>query len=247
MTFRLRRTDDRLVKTSLPGQYVTVQVPMPDGVRQPRQYSLTRADDGEHRQFSVKRVRGDGKPDGEVSNLLCDTRAGRRPADDVAAVRRRRPRRLGRPVVFASAGIGITPMAGHAVAPGRGRARTCRSPCCTPTPTRHRSRCASRSSPTSHALPDASAHVWYERGADSSLPVDVHAGPDEPRRRQAARRRRLLPVRAAAVHAGGPQRPDRPGRARARHPVRGVRARPVAGRPRHRGDAGRRRPARRRD
>ena len=72
VTFRMRRTDDRLVKTSLPGQYVTVQVPMPDGVRQPRQYSLTRADDGEHRQFAVKRVRGDDKPDGEVSNLLCD-------------------------------------------------------------------------------------------------------------------------------------------------------------------------------
>src|SRR3954451_4207999 len=40
VTFRMRRIDDRLVKTSLPGQYVTVQVPMPDGVRQPRQYSL---------------------------------------------------------------------------------------------------------------------------------------------------------------------------------------------------------------
>ena len=72
VTFRMRRTDDRLVRTSLPGQYVTVQVPMPDGVRQPRQYSLTKVDDGDHRQFSVKRVRGGGKPDGEVSNFLCD-------------------------------------------------------------------------------------------------------------------------------------------------------------------------------
>ena len=42
--------DDRLVKPSLPGQYVTVTVRMPDGVHQPRQYSLTRADDGEHRR-----------------------------------------------------------------------------------------------------------------------------------------------------------------------------------------------------
>src|SRR3712207_1105544 len=72
VTFRVRRVDARLVRTSLPGQYVTVKVPMPDGVRQPRKYSLTRADDGEHRQFSVKRVRGGGKPDGEVSNHLCD-------------------------------------------------------------------------------------------------------------------------------------------------------------------------------
>ena len=112
VTFRMRRTDDRIVKTSLPGQYVTVQVPMPDGVRQPRQYSLTRADDGEHRQFSVKRVRGGGKPDGEVSNLLCDNiGVGDRltmslPFGDVVLDD------SGRPVVFASAGIGITPMAG---------------------------------------------------------------------------------------------------------------------------------------
>jgi nitric oxide dioxygenase len=45
------KIDDRRVKTSLPGQYVTVLMPMPDGVRQPRQYRL-----------SVKRVHGDGKP-----------------------------------------------------------------------------------------------------------------------------------------------------------------------------------------
>ena len=69
-TLVVERIDDRLVKSSLPGQYVTVIMLMPDGVRQPRQYSLTRADDGRHRQFSVKRVRG--KPDGEVSTLLCD-------------------------------------------------------------------------------------------------------------------------------------------------------------------------------
>lgn len=40
-TFVVKRIDDRLVKTSLPGQYVTVRITMPDGVRQPRQYSRT--------------------------------------------------------------------------------------------------------------------------------------------------------------------------------------------------------------
>src|SRR6476661_6281322 len=111
VTFRVRRSDDRLVRTSLPGQYVTVQVPMPDGVRQPRQYSLTRADDGDHRQFSVKRVRGGDKPDGEVSNFLYNhVHVGDRltmslPFGDVVLDD-------SRPVVFASAGIGITPMAG---------------------------------------------------------------------------------------------------------------------------------------
>ena len=70
VTLVVKRIDDRIVKNSLPGQYVTVQLPMPDGTRQPRQYSLTRVDDGEHRQFSVKRVTGGRAPDGEVSNLI---------------------------------------------------------------------------------------------------------------------------------------------------------------------------------
>ena len=123
VTFVVRRVDDRLVKTSLPGQYVTVRMPMSDGILQPRQYSLTRADDGEHRQFSVKRVSSPGEPDGEVSTLLHD-RVGigdvltmSLPYGDVVLDD------TGRPVVFASAGIGIAPMAGmlsHLVAAGSG-------------------------------------------------------------------------------------------------------------------------------
>ncbi|WRZ88385.1 globin domain-containing protein [Streptomyces sp. NBC_01007] len=112
VTFVVKRVDDRLVTTSLPGQYVTVLMTMPDGVRQPRQYSLTRADDGEHRQFSVKRVRGNGEPEGEVSALLHDSvdvgdvLTLSLPYGDVVLDD------SGRPVVFATAGIGITPMAG---------------------------------------------------------------------------------------------------------------------------------------
>jgi len=175
VTFRVRRIDRRLVRTSLPGQYVTVQVPTPDGVRQPRQYSLTRADDGEYRQFSVKRVRGGDKPDGEVSNLLCDTvGVGDRltmslPFGDVVLDD------SGRPVVFASAGIGITPMAGmlsHLTAAGSQL----------PITLLHAD-LDEQSFALRHqvladlqALPGAGAHVWYERGAHSTLPVEVHAG-----------------------------------------------------------------------
>jgi nitric oxide dioxygenase len=176
VTFRVRRIDDRLVKTSLPGQYVTVQVPMPDGVRQPRQYSLTRADDGEHRQFSVKRVRGDGKPDGEVSNLLCDTvGVGDRltlslPFGDVVLDD------SGRPVVFASAGIGITPMAGmlsHLTAAGSHLPITLLHADVDEASFALRHQVLD----DLRALPEGTAHVWYERGADSSLPVDgVHSG-----------------------------------------------------------------------
>jgi nitric oxide dioxygenase len=176
VTFRVRRIDDRLVKTSLPGQYVTVQVPMPDGVRQPRQYSLTRADDGEHRQFSVKRVRGDGKPDGEVSNLLCDTvGVGDRltlslPFGDVVLDD------SGRPVVFASAGIGITPMAGmlsHLTTAGSHLPITLLHADVDEASFALRHQVLD----DLRALPEGTAHVWYERGADSILPVDgVHSG-----------------------------------------------------------------------
>lgn len=112
VTFVVERIDEREVKPSLPGQYVTLKMLMPDGVHQPRQYSLTRADDGQHRQFSVKRVHGLGTPDGEVSNLLHNTvQIGDEivlsaPFGDVVL------EYSDRPLVLASAGIGITPMAG---------------------------------------------------------------------------------------------------------------------------------------
>jgi nitric oxide dioxygenase len=175
VTFRMRKIDDRLVRTSLPGQYVTVQVPMPDGVRQPRQYSLTRADDGEHRQFSVKRVRGNGKPDGEVSNLLCDTVAvGDRltmslPFGDVVLDD------SGRPVVFASAGIGVTPMAGmlsHLAAAGSHLPITLLHADADEASFPLRDQVLA----DLQALPGGSAHVWYEHGGQTTLPVEVHAG-----------------------------------------------------------------------
>jgi nitric oxide dioxygenase len=176
VTFRVERVDDRLVKTSLPGQYVTVQVPMPDGVRQPRQYSLTRADDGRHRQFSVKRVHGGGVPDGEVSNLLCtsvdvgDTLTMSLPFGDVVLDD------SGRPVVFISAGIGITPMAGmlsHLAAAGSHL----------PITLLHADLDEESFALRQQVLHDvrgldsAKMFVFYERGAHTALPVDgVFAG-----------------------------------------------------------------------
>ncbi|WP_427129424.1 globin domain-containing protein [Pseudarthrobacter sp. S9] len=112
VTFIVERTDEREVKPSLPGQYVTIKMAMHDGVQQPRQYSLTRADDGLHRQFAVKRVHGLATPDGEMSSLLHDeVQVGDEvvlsvPFGDVVL------EYTDRPVVLASAGIGITPMAG---------------------------------------------------------------------------------------------------------------------------------------
>ncbi|QGQ18089.1 hemin transporter [Cellulomonas sp. JZ18] len=173
VTFRVRRRDRRAVRTSLPGQYVTVRVLMPDGVHQPRQYSLTRADDGEHRQFSVKRVRGGGKPDGEVSTLLCDTvQVGDTltmsvPFGDVVLDD------SGRPIVFVSAGIGITPMAGmlsHLVAAGSDLHVTLL----------HADVREDAFALRHQVLADVRAlhghvHVWYEESDAGDLPVDGRA------------------------------------------------------------------------
>jgi nitric oxide dioxygenase len=176
VTFRVQRIGDRSVRSSLPGQYVSVQVPMPDGHRQPRQYSLTRADDGLHQQFSVKRVHGGGKPDGEVSNLLCDSvQPGdvltlSLPFGDVVLDD------SGRPVVFISAGIGIAPMAGmmsNLVAAGSQLSAQLWHA------DRDEASFALRQQVLEdlRALPNGQAHVWYENGAHSALPVDgVHAG-----------------------------------------------------------------------
>jgi nitric oxide dioxygenase len=171
VTFVVKRIDDRLVKTSLPGQYVTVLMRMPDGVRQPRQYSLTRADDGEHRQFAVKRLQGDGKPDGEVSTLLHDSVGVgdvltlSLPFGDVVLDD------AGRPVVFISAGIGVTPMAGmlsHLLAAGSGlQIMVLHADV-------DEGSFALRRQVVSDvlALRGASIHLWYEQGTRSNEPVD---------------------------------------------------------------------------
>ncbi|MGY1690271.1 globin domain-containing protein [Geodermatophilus sp. SYSU D01105] len=168
--FTVKRIDDRLVKTSLPGQYVTVRLPVPDGIQQPRQYSLTRADDGEHRSFAVKRVHGGDKPEGEVSTLLHDrvdvgdTVTMSLPFGDVVLDD-------SRPAVFASAGIGITPMAGmlsHLAKAGSHLDVTLLHADVDEASWALRHQVLD----DVRALPEGRVHVWFERGAECSLPVD---------------------------------------------------------------------------
>ncbi|MET9385340.1 globin domain-containing protein [Streptomyces sp. NPDC002928] len=165
VTFRLRPVDGGPVPGFRAGQYVSVQVELPDGARQIRQYSLSGAPDATLRQISVKRVRDDAGPEGEVSNhlharvregsvLQLSAPYGDLVLDDAA----------GAPLLLASAGIGVTPMismlaqladAGHPA----------------PVTVVHGDR-----SPADHALrddheayaaklPDASVHFWYEENA----------------------------------------------------------------------------------
>lgn len=53
------------------GQYVAVAVDLPDGTRQPRQYTISSSTPEASLRVTVKRVRGaDGAPDGQVSTWL---------------------------------------------------------------------------------------------------------------------------------------------------------------------------------
>ncbi|MFK0123635.1 globin domain-containing protein [Streptomyces nigra] len=164
-TFRVRPADGGPVPDFRAGQYVSVQVELADGARQIRQYSLSAAPGSPSRQFSVKRVRGEAGPDGEVSgHLHARVRPGDRldlsaPYGDLVLAGTEAP------LLLASAGIGVTPMvailgeladAGHEG----------------PVLVVHGDR-----SPGAHALradheayagklADATVHFWYETGAD---------------------------------------------------------------------------------
>jgi nitric oxide dioxygenase len=109
-TFHVKPSDGKPAGVGKPGQFVSVQVTLPDGAHQIRQYSLS----GEHAGgfvFSVKRVRG--SPPGEVSNFIhANIKEGSTlqvsaPFGDVVL-----DDKDTRPLLLASGGIGITPMMG---------------------------------------------------------------------------------------------------------------------------------------
>ncbi|MET7381142.1 globin domain-containing protein [Streptomyces sp. NPDC005526] len=164
-SFLLRPADDAPLPPARAGQYVSVRVAMPDGVRQTRQYSLSNAPGDRLRRITVKRVAGVADaPDGEVSSRLYDAvRAGDEltlsaPFGDVVLTD------SDRPLLLVSAGIGCTPMVGmleQLAATGSAR----------PVRVLHADR-----SPADHALradthrlvgelPDATACFWYEQDA----------------------------------------------------------------------------------
>ncbi|GAA2130205.1 nitric oxide dioxygenase [Arthrobacter sp. TE12231] len=105
MTFTLEPADDTPITAALPGQYVSVKVTLPDGLRQVRQYSLS-GDAGTSRSFTTKLDDG-----GEVSPVLHNTvEVGdvieiSNPYGEITL------KEGDGPVVLASAGIGCTPTA----------------------------------------------------------------------------------------------------------------------------------------
>ncbi|MFI2199657.1 globin domain-containing protein [Streptomyces sp. NPDC020192] len=167
VSLRLRPVDGGPVAAFRAGQYVSVQVELSDGARQIRQYSLSGAPGESVRQISVKRVPGDeAAPDGEVSNHLhARVRTGdvlrlSEPYGDLVL-----GDPDGRPLLLASAGIGVTPMVAMLAALAADGHTT-------PVTVVHGDR-----SPADHALrtdheayaqklPDASVHFFYERDAE---------------------------------------------------------------------------------
>ena len=69
----LEPTDGRPLPEISPGQYVSVFVDLPDGDRQPRQYTVSSTAVSTRLQITVRRVKGaNGAPDGRVSSFLHD-------------------------------------------------------------------------------------------------------------------------------------------------------------------------------
>jgi len=105
MTFTLEPADDTPVTAAKPGQYISVKVQLPDGLRQVRQYSLS-GDAGTSRTFTTKLNDG-----GEVSTALHNAVE---PGDILEISNPYGEITLkdgDGPVILASAGIGCTPTA----------------------------------------------------------------------------------------------------------------------------------------
>ena len=105
----LEPADGGTLPEILPGQYVSVFADLPDGSRQPRQYTVSSTSLGTRLQITVRRVRGTGgAPDGQVSTFLHDrTQVGdlidvSSPAGDFVVSD------ADGPLLLASAGAGIT-------------------------------------------------------------------------------------------------------------------------------------------
>lgn len=104
LVFTFEPADDTPVTPARPGQYVTIQTMMPDGIRQPRQYTLVPADPNQ-RRLAIKI-----DPEGEVTPLLQknlqvgDVVELSNPYGDLVL------RESDEPLVLVSAGIGVTPI-----------------------------------------------------------------------------------------------------------------------------------------
>ena len=167
VSFVLGAADDSVLPEGRPGQYVSVQVTLPDGARQIRQYSLTGSSERREWGISVKAVPpghtvdGTATPAGEVSNFL---HASLFEGDEIRASMPFGELVLedsDRPLVLISAGIGATPIIGilHYLA-GTGSLREVLVLHADRSPARHAHRQELKELVAS--MPTATLHRWYE-------------------------------------------------------------------------------------
>ncbi|MFF8266157.1 globin domain-containing protein [Streptomyces sp. NPDC016562] len=157
-TFRMVPADGAPAPAFKAGQYVSVQVELPDGARQIRQYSLSSSPGSPVRAITVKR-------DGEVStHLHAHVRAGdtvrvSAPYGDLVLAD------CDAPLLLASAGIGCTPMLSMLEdLADRGHAAPVTVLHADRSPADHALRADHRA--LTHKLADASARFWYEEAAE---------------------------------------------------------------------------------
>jgi nitric oxide dioxygenase len=167
VSFVLGTGDGSPLPGSRPGQYVSVQVTLPDGARQIRQYSLTHTPEPSEWRISVKAVPTRSNDDhvtvpaGEVSNFLHrelfegDEISVSTPFGDLVLEDSEDP------LVLISAGIGITPIIGilHYLA-GTGSKRKVLVLHADRSPAQHAHRQELKE--LGAALPGATLHRWYE-------------------------------------------------------------------------------------
>jgi nitric oxide dioxygenase len=175
VTLVLRRPDGAPAGAFRPGQYLSVQIPLPDGARQIRQYSLCAAPGRGDWRITVKRVPADAAgPEGEVSAHL---HAHARPGDLLTVSVPSGDLVLAEgdgPVLLASAGIGVTPvlaMLDHLARTGSARRVIVLHADRTPADHAHRS----DQRRLVDALPGAELRLWYER-APEGLPAEAALG-----------------------------------------------------------------------
>lgn len=112
VSYCLQTSDGRSPGPFVPGQYVSVAVTLPDGLRQLRQYSLCDSPSRGHWRIAVKREPAtNATPAGCVSSHLHASIAEGDILEVSAPFGNFTPRLAGpRPIALLSAGVGITPM-----------------------------------------------------------------------------------------------------------------------------------------
>ncbi len=150
------------------GQYVAIAVDLPNGERQPRQYTISNGAGSDTFQVTIRRVRGiDGAPDGQVSGYLYENaHEGTEldvslPCGDVVLDE------SDAPLVLVSAGIGVTPMA--AVLEDLMIRQPRRQVMVLHADTAHENQALyGRMRKRIEFLDNATSQVWYETGAETA-------------------------------------------------------------------------------